>query len=632
MGRPFSSELLELHNTIRWAAAQDVEELRRFFFTNFQKPLICVGSGGSFSACHLAAILYRNFCSMAIPFTPMELMEGNVMQKCKNKLLYVSASGKNKDIQNAYKKATAIIDTEICNLSMRLINPLQTMAMENNAISCNYDLPTKKDGFLATNSLVAFFVILSKAFYGKFDAIDLIRSQANIKSKAYSIEPYANLDDIQHFTVLYGEIGEPVAYDIESKLSEAALGSVQLADYRNFGHGRHHWFDKRGQNSCIIAIVTEYERKLAEKTIANMPSHIPVIYIDTVFKNHLATLDLLIKAFYFIRDLGQSRNIDPGRPGVPEYGSKLYNLNYISLLKYPSNKTSIEEAAVARKCRVDYIHQALPEVASFYKEHYGCFINKLNATTFSMVAFDYDGTLSRSDKKNRYLNRLEDSVCSEIKMLLEHNIKVAIVTGRGKSIIEILKNSIDFSLHHLIVVGLYNGMLFYNLVEIEQYEKIDDDPLNENLQRLKNELVKLNPYPLKKEIENRRDQLIIETNYPREVYEICKEIINCECLLDLNIWLSTHSMDIVVGAKVSKRNIMDYNDGQILCIGDCGMIEGNDFEMLSTEFSLSADQVSRTPYSCWNIAPLGVKGVDATLYYLKNLKLANGTFKCQFKI
>lgn len=81
---------------------------------------------------------------MAIPFTPMELMEGHVSQKCKNKLLYISASGKNKDILNAYKKASSSVDAEICNLSMRLKNPLQTIALENDSISCNYDLPTKK--------------------------------------------------------------------------------------------------------------------------------------------------------------------------------------------------------------------------------------------------------------------------------------------------------------------------------------------------------------------------------------------------------------------------------------------------------------------------------------------------------
>ena len=561
MGKPFSSELLELHNTLRWAVIQDVENLRKFLFSNFRKPLICVGSGGSFSACHLAAILYRDFCSMAIPFTPMELMEGHVSQKCKNKLLYISASGKNKDILNAYKKASFNADTEICNLSMCLKNPLQTISLENGSISCNYDLPTKKDGFLATNSLVAFFSILIKAFYGEFDAESLIISQVDVEHKAYQISPYADLGNIQHFTVLYGEIGEPIAYDIESKLSEAALGTVQLTDYRNFGHGRHHWFDKRGQNSCIVAIVTEYERKLAEKTIANMPNNIPVIYICTTFKNYLATLDLLIKSFYFVRDLGRVRGIDPGRPGVPDYGSKLYNLNYVSLLRDSLEKMSIKDIAVARKCHVDNIRQVSPDVVAFYNNHYRQFVDKLNTTIFSMIAFDYDGTLSKPDKKNRYLNRLDDDICFSIKALLEHNIKVAIVTGRGKSIIEILKNSLDISFYQNIVIGLYNGMLFYNLADIDKFENIEDAPLDNELQKLKSELDILNPYPLKKGIENRRDQLVIETDYSKEVYEICKEIIISNNLYNLNIWLSTHSMDVVVRPKVSKRNILEYHDG-----------------------------------------------------------------------
>lgn len=471
-----------------------------------------------------------------------------------------------------------------------------------------------------------------KAFYGEFDAESLIISQVDVEHKAYQISPYADLGNIQHFTVLYGEIGEPIAYDIESKLSEAALGTVQLTDYRNFGHGRHHWFDKRGQNSCIVAIVTEYERKLAEKTIANMPNNIPVIYICTTFKNYLATLDLLIKSFYFVRDLGRVRGIDPGRPGVPDYGSKLYNLNYVSLLRDSLEKMSIKDIAVARKCHVDNIRQVSPDVVAFYNNHYRQFVDKLNTTIFSMIAFDYDGTLSKPDKKNRYLNRLDDDICFSIKALLEHNIKVAIVTGRGKSIIEILKNSLDISFYQNIVIGLYNGMLFYNLADIDKFENIEDAPLDNELQKLKSELDILNPYPLKKGIENRRDQLVIETDYSKEVYEICKEIIISNNLYNLNIWLSTHSMDVVVRPKVSKRNILEYHDGRVLCIGDCGMIEGNDFEMLSTSYSLSVDRVSRMPNACWNIAPEGVRGLNATLYYLKNLKLANGTFKCQFKI
>jgi hydroxymethylpyrimidine pyrophosphatase-like HAD family hydrolase len=260
------------------------------------------------------------------------------------------------------------------------------------------------------------------------------------------------------------------------------------------------------------------------------------------------------------------------------------------------------------------------------------FVEKLNVTAFSMIVFDYDGTLSCSDKSNRFSNQLENRVRDAIEAILKNNIKVAIVTGRGKSIIEILKNSINKSLHNLVTVGLYNGMIFNELSKIENLESLENAPLDNHLQELKHELERLNPFPLRKEMEGRRDQLIIETDYPQEVYEICKEIINDKGFADLNIWLSSHSMDVVVRANVSKRNVKNYHNGAILCIGDCGMVEGNDFEMLSTTYSLSVDRVSRAPETCWNIAPDGVRGVDATLYYLKNMTIADGIFKCQFKI
>src|SRR5260370_29648479 len=45
----------------------------------------------------------------------------------------------------------------------------------------------------------------------------------------------------QHFIVLHSPSLDAAAWDLESKFSEAALGSIQVADYRNFAHGRHHW-------------------------------------------------------------------------------------------------------------------------------------------------------------------------------------------------------------------------------------------------------------------------------------------------------------------------------------------------------------------------------------------------------
>ena len=58
MGKPFKGELEKLSETIRWAEQQDVTRIARFLFAeNKHIPLVCIGSGGSFSACHYAVQL-----------------------------------------------------------------------------------------------------------------------------------------------------------------------------------------------------------------------------------------------------------------------------------------------------------------------------------------------------------------------------------------------------------------------------------------------------------------------------------------------------------------------------------------------------------------------------------------------
>ena len=59
----------------------------------------------------------------------------------------------------------------------------------------------------------------------------------------------------------------PVAF------TEAALGHVQLADYRQFAHGRHHWLAKRGDSSAVIALGTEADATIMDKTLRLLPGH-----------------------------------------------------------------------------------------------------------------------------------------------------------------------------------------------------------------------------------------------------------------------------------------------------------------------------------------------------------------------
>ena len=74
MGKPFKEELKKLSETIRWAEQQDVMRLAQFLFAeNKQIPLVCIGSGGSLSACHYAVQLYQQ-CNgvLAQAMTPLQ--------------------------------------------------------------------------------------------------------------------------------------------------------------------------------------------------------------------------------------------------------------------------------------------------------------------------------------------------------------------------------------------------------------------------------------------------------------------------------------------------------------------------------------------------------------------------------
>lgn len=636
MGKPFKGELKKLSETIRWAEQQDVTRLARFLFAeNKQIPLVCIGSGGSLSACHYAAQLYQQRNGvLAQAMTPLQLMYAghNIIRS--SKLLFLSASGKNKDILNAIKYGIKYNETDMMSLTLRKNNPIEELLEQHPKVQrwCE-DIPSEKDGFLATNSLVATFTLLCKAAgYMVQDSSLNLHDTLNFELATRPLN--LELSSIQNFIVLYGAVGEPVAWDIESKLTEAALGSALLSDYRNFGHGRHHWFDKRGENSCIIALVTPVEKDLVQKTIGCLPKKVPVIYIETELETPAASIDMLLKAFRFVNNLGEARGIDPGKPGVPGYGRVLYNLDYFKLTNriLPVEKTL--EVAVLRKLGVAGRENAPLWV--HYSEACQRFVRQLNRGKFTTVAFDYDGTLSASDRKSRFTNGLCDEIRDALMPLLENGVRIVVATGRGKSVGESFQKSIDQKYWPQIKVGYYNGACLLVLGEEDKLKVWREQPFDSELKALEEELkLRLPKGCVDYKFAERSLQLSIEGEMTQTesqlVYETCREIIWDKQMKDIRIWRSSHSMDIVVYHEVSKQRVIEDPE-RTLCIGDYGTVEGNDYEMLTSKYSLSVDRVSKNAESCWNIAPSGMKELDATLYYLSRMKANEGKITCKFSV
>ena len=129
MGKPFKEELKKLSETIRWAEQQDVTRLAQFLFAeNKQIPLVCIGSGGSLSACHYAVQLYQQRNGvLAQAMTPLQLMYAGYNIIRSSKLLFLSASGKNKDILSAIKYGVKYNETGMMSLTLRKNNPTEEL-------------------------------------------------------------------------------------------------------------------------------------------------------------------------------------------------------------------------------------------------------------------------------------------------------------------------------------------------------------------------------------------------------------------------------------------------------------------------------------------------------------------------
>ena len=161
-------------------------------------------------------------------------------------------------------------------------------------------------------------------------------------------------------------------------------------------------------------------------------------------------------------------------------------------------------------------------------------------------------------------------------------------------------------------------------------------PFDSELKTLEEELkLRLSKGCVAYKFEERSLQLSIEGEMTQTesqlVYEICREIIWDKQMKGIRVWCSSHSMDIVVYREVSKLQVIEDPE-RTLCIGDYGTVEGNDYEMLTSKYSLSVDRVSKNAESCWNIVPSGMKGLDATLYYMSRMKANEGKITCKFSV
>src|SRR5579871_1129358 len=335
VGKPFRTELDLLPSTYDWALKEPIDGLSAAVRSFSGLPLIGVGSGGSFTVAHFAAELHRFYSmNMAQAVTPLQLIGSSV--RLRDLAVFIpTAGGKNPDVLGVLRH---LIANETGRLMVWCANPgspLSIAASKYRFIDFHeFAMPSGKDGFLAVNSLLAFAVLLMRAYAAALGidsalppSFGHLLGEDNWLSDESVDLLCADLWERETLVVLHGPSTLPAAVDVESKFTEAALGTVQVADYRHFAHGRHHWIAKHGRKSAILAIVSDDDRHIADSMLDLLPSNVPVLRVDVPHVGSLAGIAAMVRCFFLAASAGRARGIDPGDPGVPPFGRQIYHLN-----------------------------------------------------------------------------------------------------------------------------------------------------------------------------------------------------------------------------------------------------------------------------------------------------------------
>lgn len=633
MGRPYATELNRLKETYSWALDVPIDSLVAAVSSSASLPLVAVGSGGSFSAAHLACALHQHYTGrVSRPFTPFEFVSSSINLRSLG-VMIISSGGSNTDIISSFEKALSREPRHCIVLCLRGGSSLSRLAQSYRFIDL-FDLnpPSVKDGFLATNSLLAFSVLLVRAYDRAFSLGESLPREFD-SLLAYNNSSHQYLQDLsvncrslwsrETLIVLYGPNVSTAAIDLESKFSEAALGNIQLVDFRNFAHGRHHWLAKRESRTGLVAIFSNKEREIAEKTLRLVPSGVPIVRICPLQDGPAANVAAIVAVFHLVGAAGNQCGIDPGRPGVPTFGRKIYSLRV--LRTWMDGHASPDMNAIARKlgCDVQSL-QNRPDVV-FWQKAYHRFVRELEEASFGAVLFDYDGTLC--DEGDRFSGMREDIV-RHLTRLLEAGVALGIATGRGKSVREDLRRALPKRLWRRVYLGYYNGADVANLCDDEHP---DSSPETSGSLRAAAEAILKHPVIAGlATCESRRAQVSVQPNSAASAELAWRVLQQLAQVHNLKAVRSSHSIDLI-RQDVSKRALLNYLQGlvpegtRVLSIGDKGQWPGNDSDLLSAPYSLSVDEVSADPNTCWNLAPAGYRGAQAAIAYLNAFHVSKRT-------
>lgn len=613
----YENELRQLEGVYSAALDENIRPLAEFIEDVMRYPLMTVGSGGSYTAATFATLMHQRFAGkLAKAAYPLEIVRNLTFDHA---AIFFSASGGNKDICSAFKHSAETGVSPINAVIMKKGSSLESLA---NRYSYSkpfcYSNQIYRDGFLAVATLIATSVLLLRAYVSATNSdLEIPETLNDLLSATlpeidlYDLVSSTKVTNKDYVSVLYSDELRPVAVDLESRFIESALGAVHTSDFRNFGHGRHVWFARNPQETGIIALVSTKDKILADDTLQLIPC--PSIFrLDFKGPPELVSLSGLVVGLYVSAAYGRKNGIDPSRPGVGEFGRKLFSLG--PKLPRVSSEVLNKRFAILAKTKGSKLLEAPVE------EAYEKAMEIFSKAQIRGIVVDYDGTICDKDHRR---DKLPKESADAIQQCLTKGIHFGIATGRGESAGRAMRMQIPEELWNKITIGYYNGAIITDLATKGIKEQANTKNQNPIFESVQNALGRRNC-----EIRSNDHQITIEfESFANQDYETLtiQKLFTTAQYKEIQVVSSDHSIDILLSNQ-SKLDVVRHlaklagcGIDNILRIGDRGIWPGNDYDLLNHKLGLSVDEASRSLTGCWVLAPAGLRGVKATLWYLNNI-------------
>ena len=309
------------------------KSLREGFSEDRASPAILVGSGGSLSAAAFGErLIWHHSGKPASAMPPYEFVRlPSIDQEVA--VWFLSYGGKNSDILAAAEHARRLRLSRCVVLTGTKKSPLALMAKEW-GWKCVV-LPGQERSFVATSGMLAMVSAMAGLLGNDgelttldelFDYPSLLDNFLRIdESSRQKASPILDVLDSIHLIGLSSGWGWPALVDLESKIVEGGLCTIEISEMKNFTHGRYIGALERRKKNKLILLRTPENSELADFIQRKLWRHLTTITLTTERAGVSGSIEMVLNELFFAAHLARKAGKDISNPRYPPEARGLYD-------------------------------------------------------------------------------------------------------------------------------------------------------------------------------------------------------------------------------------------------------------------------------------------------------------------